>query len=93
MATSKNLGRTLDHTPKSNKPKSLSSSMVKSIGILVDDLRGKLSAEGFYCLEYAGDLTILVRSKFASTLSERRQMALKIVENCYKDEKLSVNPN
>jgi len=35
----------------------------------VDDL--------LYCLEYADDLTIVVRGKFTSTLLERSQMALR----------------
>lgn len=44
-----------------------------------------------YC-SYADNITIIVEGKFLSTLSERRQIALKIAENLHKDEKLSVNP-
>lgn len=58
-----------------------------------NNLLGKLSVKGLYCLGYADDLPIVVRSKFARTLSEISHMALKIVENCCKDKKLSVNPN
>jgi len=34
---------------------------------------GKLSAERFYCLGYADDLTILVQGNFTSTYPEKRQ--------------------
>jgi len=49
--------------------------------ILVDDLLRKLWVEGFYCLGYADVLTIIVRGKFASSLSEGNETALKTVDN------------
>lgn len=39
--------------------------------ILVDDVLVKLIAESFYCLEgFANDLAVVVKGRFANTLSE-----------------------
>ena len=59
---------------------------------LVDKLLQKLSAEGFYCLGYADDLAIVVKGRFANTISERSQRALKIVDRWCSKEGLSINP-
>lgn len=58
--------------------------------ILVID--GLLARHGLYTQCYADDLTVLVRGKFISTLCEKQQSALKIVEDWCKQSGLSVNP-
>ena len=58
---------------------------------LVDDLLQRLSEEGIMCLGYADDLAIVIKGRFARTISDRTQKALNIVNTWCRKEKLSIN--
>ncbi|XP_047998147.1 uncharacterized protein LOC125235592 [Leguminivora glycinivorella] len=60
--------------------------------LVVNNLITKLNEERFYTIGYADDLTILISSKFASTVCDLTQSALRIVERWCREFDLSVNP-
>ncbi|XP_063634981.1 uncharacterized protein LOC134805639 [Cydia splendana] len=60
--------------------------------LVVNNLITKLNEEHFYTIGYADDLAILISGKFASTVCDLTQAALRIVERWCRDFDLSVNP-
>lgn len=59
----------------------------------MDGLLSRLEAEGFDMIGYADDLVIVCRGKFLSTVCERTQRALRIVEIWCTEVGLKVNPD
>lgn len=56
--------------------------------LLVEGLMETLISVVFYCIGYAGDLAIVVKGKFAVTISENTQITLNIVDEwCLEKEK------
>ena len=60
--------------------------------MVVNDLITTLNANHYYTIGYADDLTILISGRFASTVFEVTQAALRIVEKWCDNYELSVNP-
>lgn len=61
--------------------------------IVMDILLKELHKKGYKTTCYADDVVVMCRGKFLSTLSERTQQAVKIVENWCKKVGLTVNPD
>ena len=61
--------------------------------LTVDELLWDLNEAGYYSIEFADDIAIIIRGKFLSTVSEVLQNALMRLENWCNRTKLSVNPN
>ncbi|GJQ83221.1 hypothetical protein Trydic_g14577 [Trypoxylus dichotomus] len=59
--------------------------------LLVDDLLSDLRRAGFYAQGYADDITIMVSGRFEGVVSERMQVALRLVETWCRKEGLNVN--
>lgn len=57
----------------------------------MDELLSILHREGFEVIGYADDLTVICRGKFLSTLCERTQRALNLIERWCKKVGLAVN--
>ena len=60
--------------------------------LVVDALLEILNRNGFYTQGYADDITILIRGKFNGTISDRMNLALKLVQNWCERVELRVNP-
>lgn len=60
--------------------------------LVMDSLLKKLHNEGFKAIGYADDLTVICRGKHLATISERTQLATKIVEEWCSKSGLTVNP-
>ncbi len=60
--------------------------------MVVNDLITTLNANHYYTIGYADDLTILISGRFAGTVFEVTQAALRIVEQWCDNYELSVNP-
>lgn len=60
--------------------------------LIMDSLLKELNSKGFKATGYADDLTVVCRGKHLSTLSDRTQQAIKIVEKWCTATGLSVNP-
>lgn len=61
--------------------------------IVMDSLLRELHQNRFKATAYADDVTIVCRGKFLSTISDRIQQAVKIVENWCKKVGLTVHPD
>jgi hypothetical protein len=61
--------------------------------LVVDDLLWGLDNNGYYTVEYADDIAILINRKFPHTVSEVLQRALGTVQQWCERTKLSINPN
>lgn len=61
--------------------------------LVVNSLLQTLSDEGFEVIGFADDVAVLVRGRFLSTVFDRIQRALRIVERWCRDSGLSVNPS
>ncbi|GJQ83205.1 hypothetical protein Trydic_g15793, partial [Trypoxylus dichotomus] len=59
--------------------------------LLLDDLLSDLRRAGFYAQAYADDITIMVSGRFEGVVSERMQVALRLVETWCRKEGLNVN--
>ncbi|GJQ65258.1 hypothetical protein Trydic_g7385 [Trypoxylus dichotomus] len=59
--------------------------------LLVDDLLSDLRRAGFYAQGYADNITIMVSGRFEGVVSERMQIALRLVETWWRKEGLNVN--
>src|ERR1700761_5646290 len=60
--------------------------------IVVDPLLKRLNDEGLFAQGYSDDVTILVRSKYESTLGDQIRRSLKIIECWCQETGLNVNP-
>ena len=60
--------------------------------MVVNDLITMLNASHYYTIGYADDLTIIITGKFANTVFDVTQAALRIVEQWCNNYELSVNP-
>lgn len=60
--------------------------------LVVDDLLTDLNAAGYKTVGYADDIAIIVSGKFAGTVSDTMQAALKRTERWCNGQGLSVNP-
>ncbi|GJQ77492.1 hypothetical protein Trydic_g20883 [Trypoxylus dichotomus] len=59
--------------------------------LLVDDLLSDPRRAGFYAQGYADDITIMLSGRFEGVVSERMQVALRLVETWCRKEGLNVN--
>jgi hypothetical protein len=61
--------------------------------LVVDDLIWGLNSNGYYTVEYADDIAILINGKFPHTVSKVLQTALHTVQQWCEKTNLSINPN
>jgi hypothetical protein len=61
--------------------------------LVVDRLLTVLNGPGFSKFGYADDIVIIVHGKFAQTVREIMQEALKVMFKCYVNEGLNIGPH
>jgi hypothetical protein len=61
--------------------------------LTLNELLWDLNEAGYYSIGFAGDIAIVIRDKFPSSVSEVLQIALKRPENWCNRTKFSFNPN
>lgn len=61
--------------------------------LVANELLESLNKDGIYTIGYADDLAIMISGLFESTLCEKMQKALRVVEEWCHRHSLSVNPN